>query len=210
MECHKPVTLTVVPLGIVCGSLSHFLQWRQVKWNNEHRERTVSFKDAIRLVFEHIEYLCIGWHALNMQRIQKGQGQEESSKLTSIFEDFSRVWDGPVLSLVDLLTGRVRQLLGTQSCGSRACWLWYELLSALQQVLDLLMLWFPQLQSREILPMIILPRSNVVIKMAVNAFCKFKKRTKKKKKQKTPTEEACCLYVVFARISEEAVWSKTV
>lgn len=35
-------------------------------------------------------------------------------------------------------------------------------------------------------------------------FARSKKELKKKK-QKTPTEEACCLYVVFARISEEAV-----
>ena len=59
------------------------------------------------------------------------------------------------------------------------------------------MLWFPQLQSKEILPMIILPRSDVVIKMAVSAFCKIKN---KEKKIKTPAEDACYLYRVFARI----------
>ena len=45
--------------------------------------------------------------------------------------------------------------------------------------------------------MIILPRSDVVIKMAVSAFCKIKN---KEKKIKTPAEDACYLYRVFARI----------
>ena len=143
---------------------------------------------------------------MNMQCIQKCQGQEDSLRLLSIFDDFYSIWVGLVLSLADLLTGRVRLLLGTQGSGSHAHWSWCELPSALQQVLDLLMLWFPQLQSKEILPMIILPRSDVVIKMGVSAFCKIKN---KKKKIKTPAEDACYLYRVFARISEKAIWSKT-
>lgn len=49
--------------------------------------------------------------------------------------------------------------------------------------------------------MIILPRSDVVIKMAVKAFCKIKK------KKKNSTKQACYLYLVFARITEETLWS---
>lgn len=143
---------------------------------------------------------------MNMQCIQKCQGQEDSLRLLSIFDDSHSIWVGLVLSLADLLTGRVRLLLGTQGSGSHAHRPRCELPSALQQVLDLLMLWFPQLQSKEILPMIILPRSDVVIKMAVSAFCKIKN---KKKKTKTPAEDECYLYRVFARISEKAIWSKT-
>ena len=81
-----------------------------------------------------------------------------------------------------------------------------SLLWDLQQLIPLSVTQFPQLQSKEILPVIILPRSDVVIKMAVSAFCKIKN---KKKKTKPPAEDACYLYQVFARISEKAIWSKT-
>lgn len=58
---------------------------------------------------------------------------------------------------------------------------------------------FPQGRNREILPVIISPQRDVVIKMAAKAFCKVKKHNT------TPTEEACYLYLVFARMSEKAL-----
>lgn len=55
---------------------------------------------------------------------------------------------------------------------------------------------FPQRQNGEILPVIISPQKDVVIKMAAKVFCKIKKHNK------TPTEEAYYLYQAFARMSE--------
>lgn len=69
--------------------------------------------------------------------------------------------------------------------------------------LGLPMLRFPQRQNREIVPVIISPQSDVVIKMATKASCKIKKHNK------TPTEEVCYLYLVFVRISEKALWLRT-
>lgn len=55
--------------------------------------------------------------------------------------------------------------------------------------LGLPMLQLPQIQNREILAVIVLPPGNV-IRMALKAFCKIKKKETTKKKLKTPTEEA--------------------
>lgn len=58
---------------------------------------------------------------------------------------------------------------------------------SLHKDLGLPVLQFPQLQSREILPMIILPQSDVVMKMARKSIL----QDQKKKKKKPPPNAYC-------------------
>lgn len=134
----------------------------------------------------------------NVQCVQKGQGQEDSGSLTSTSGNSG--WGNQLgVSLYNSLPAKPGSSLADRALETMLTGFETKGCLSFTKGLGLPMLRFPQRQNREIVPVIISPQSDVVIKMATKASCKIKKHNK------TPTEEVCYLYLVFVRISEKAL-----
>lgn len=197
------VSLSMLPPAIICVSMSHFLshvplQSRRVKCNKEYCERTMTpwrhYWASILLSAWNIHVpadVCLmysmsrkvkgltileGW--LPLLRTPIGGISLVSAFVTPPLQSWVALWQ------TDLWKPCSPALIPSACCLS------------FSKGLGLPTLRFPQRQNGEILPVIISPQKDVVIKMAAKVFCKIKKHNK------TPTEEAYYLYQAFARMSE--------
>ena len=139
-----------------------------------------------------------------MQCIQKCQGQQDSGRLPSTFENPS-LWNQRGLSLVQLLPGSARQRLGKQSSGSCVPRLWGERLSTPTRGPG-----SPHISVSSTAEQGDSANDNCTSKWCCNQDGPISIFARSKNKTKTPTEEAHYLCLVFARISEKVLWSKAI
>lgn len=120
-----------------------------------------------------------------VQCVQKGQGQEDSGRLTSTFENSG--WGNQLgVSSYNSSPAKPGSTLTDRALETMLAGFDRRHCLSFSKGLGLPMLQFPLLQNGEILPVIISPQSDVVIKMAMKAFCKIKKKKPTKRLLRRP------------------------